>query len=234
MAQTAAHLVDDVLPDVPYRQWVLTLPYPLRLPVAFDSRLQSAIVRIFWRTLRAYYVERANQAGVETAEFGAVTVIQRFGSALQLTPHLHVLAVDGVFARVGDTLTHFEPLRWPTQGDIERVVGSVAERVGRSLQARGMLVAGGREGDGPSIGLGELGHSPDSALAGCYASAMGGRGSERGMAEPNAWDLFDVRAAAESRRRPELCAKDNGFNLHAGVTIGPGMRDRLERLCRYS
>jgi ribosomal protein S27E len=28
MAQTAAHLVDRVLPDVPYRQWVLTLPLP--------------------------------------------------------------------------------------------------------------------------------------------------------------------------------------------------------------
>ena len=30
MAQTAAHLVDHVIPHVPVRQWVLSLPIPLR------------------------------------------------------------------------------------------------------------------------------------------------------------------------------------------------------------
>jgi hypothetical protein len=29
MAETAAHLVDRILPEVPVRQWVLTLPYAL-------------------------------------------------------------------------------------------------------------------------------------------------------------------------------------------------------------
>jgi len=31
MAQTAAHLVDLVIPHVPVLQWVLSLPIPLRL-----------------------------------------------------------------------------------------------------------------------------------------------------------------------------------------------------------
>ncbi len=30
MAQTAAHLVDHIIPRVPVRQWVLSLPIPLR------------------------------------------------------------------------------------------------------------------------------------------------------------------------------------------------------------
>ena len=30
MAETAAHLVDSVLPEAPYRQYVLTVPVPLR------------------------------------------------------------------------------------------------------------------------------------------------------------------------------------------------------------
>ena len=34
MAQTAAHLVDHVIPHVPVRQWVLFLPIPLRLQLA--------------------------------------------------------------------------------------------------------------------------------------------------------------------------------------------------------
>ena len=34
MAQTAAHLVDHVIPRVPVRQWALSLPIPLRLLLA--------------------------------------------------------------------------------------------------------------------------------------------------------------------------------------------------------
>ncbi len=30
MAETSAHLVDSVLPKHPYRQFVISLPYPLR------------------------------------------------------------------------------------------------------------------------------------------------------------------------------------------------------------
>jgi hypothetical protein len=34
MAERAAHLADRVLPDVPIRQWVLSVPYPLRYGLA--------------------------------------------------------------------------------------------------------------------------------------------------------------------------------------------------------
>jgi transposase InsO family protein len=34
MSQTAAHLVDHVFPQVPVRQWVLSLPIPLRVLLA--------------------------------------------------------------------------------------------------------------------------------------------------------------------------------------------------------
>jgi hypothetical protein len=47
MADTAAHLVDRVLPEVPIRQWVLSLPYTLRFRVAYDSNLVSAVLHIF-------------------------------------------------------------------------------------------------------------------------------------------------------------------------------------------
>ena len=41
MVQTAAHLVDHVIPHVPVRQWVLSLPIPLRL-LRRQQRLQPA------------------------------------------------------------------------------------------------------------------------------------------------------------------------------------------------
>jgi hypothetical protein len=36
MTAQAAHLVDQVLPPVPIRQWVLSLPFELRFRIAFD------------------------------------------------------------------------------------------------------------------------------------------------------------------------------------------------------
>jgi len=37
MTERAAHLVDHVFPDVPVRQWVLSLPYRLRYRLAWEG-----------------------------------------------------------------------------------------------------------------------------------------------------------------------------------------------------
>jgi hypothetical protein len=51
MADTAAHLVDRVLPLVPVRQWVLSLPHALRYRLAYDHRLCSAVLRLLIRAV---------------------------------------------------------------------------------------------------------------------------------------------------------------------------------------
>ena len=45
MADTAAHLVDYVFPEVPVRQWVLTVPVALRYRMAFDAGLTADVHR---------------------------------------------------------------------------------------------------------------------------------------------------------------------------------------------
>jgi hypothetical protein len=96
MADTAAHLVDRVLPEAPIRQWVLTLPYPLRYRCAYDSRLASEVIRAFLWALFAELCRRARRKWeVRPDQCGAVTFLQRFGSAMNL--HLHTLALDGVY-----------------------------------------------------------------------------------------------------------------------------------------
>ena len=47
MADTAAHLVDRVLPEVPIRQWVLSLQLPLRYLTAYHMSLCSAVLGCF-------------------------------------------------------------------------------------------------------------------------------------------------------------------------------------------
>lgn len=47
MSNTAAHLVDRVIPSVPVRQWVLSLPFDVRARAAFDARALTELVRGF-------------------------------------------------------------------------------------------------------------------------------------------------------------------------------------------
>jgi hypothetical protein len=47
MSELAAHLVGRVLPHVPIRQWVFTVPVPVRYQLAFDATLTRAVLRVF-------------------------------------------------------------------------------------------------------------------------------------------------------------------------------------------
>ena len=64
MAETAAHLVDAVIPDVPVRQWVLSLPYDIRFALAYEPELFSGVRRIFLRALLAWIARHAERYGI--------------------------------------------------------------------------------------------------------------------------------------------------------------------------
>ena len=46
MSQAAAHLVDHVIPHVPVRQWVLSLPIPLRVLLAAQPELVTPVLQV--------------------------------------------------------------------------------------------------------------------------------------------------------------------------------------------
>src|SRR5512132_1071582 len=62
MTERAAHLVDAVLPWVPVRQWVLTVPYRLRYQLTWNHGLSRAVLRVNPRVLLSVY---ARGRGVE-------------------------------------------------------------------------------------------------------------------------------------------------------------------------
>jgi hypothetical protein len=94
MAETAAHLVDCVLPEVPIRQWVLTLPHPLRYRCAYNARLTSQVLRAFLRALFAELRRRARvQWDMASGQCGAVTFIQRFATELRSDAHRALCAL---------------------------------------------------------------------------------------------------------------------------------------------
>jgi hypothetical protein len=84
MAERAAQLTDRVLPAVPLRQWVLTVPHRLRYLMAWDHRLCRAVLGVFVRGLLGWYRRRARRRGIPDGRTGTVTAIQRFGGAMNL------------------------------------------------------------------------------------------------------------------------------------------------------
>ena len=84
MTEHAAHLVEAVLPRVPVRQWVLTLPYRLRYRLAWDHGLTRAVLGVCARVLQDFYIRSAHQLGIARGRTGMLTVIPRFGSGVSL------------------------------------------------------------------------------------------------------------------------------------------------------
>lgn len=82
MVESAAHLVDHVLPQVPIRQWVLTFPWPLRVLFAARPAILTRVLGVVTRALSTAVVKRAGFSCSAGAQTGVVTFIQRFGSAL--------------------------------------------------------------------------------------------------------------------------------------------------------
>ena len=97
MHDTSLHLLDHVLPRVPWRQWVLTLPRPVRLLMARYKKVLGAILNLFIRTLFCWQRRAARADGYSQVLPGAVAFVQFFGSAINLNVHFYVLCMDGVF-----------------------------------------------------------------------------------------------------------------------------------------
>lgn len=135
MSNTAAHLVDRVLPNVPIRQWVLSLPYDLRMLAAKRPDVVAAIDRILFRE-----IERVlrRSYGPSDGRAGAVTFVQRFGGSLNLHVHFHVLVLEGLFTRENNTRPVFHESLAPTPTELLAVVTRVKRSVLRWLARRGL------------------------------------------------------------------------------------------------
>jgi Putative transposase len=129
MANTGAHLVDRVVPDVPVRQLVLSIPYELRMLAAFNPDVLTALSRIFVEVAFASYRARAKKLrGIEGGVTGAITLVQRFGGSLNLNVHFHDVFLDGVFTRDEHDHLCFHPLPPPDRDELDAIVRRIHMR----------------------------------------------------------------------------------------------------------
>jgi ribosomal protein S27E len=117
MAESAASLVNDSLlhkklPYEPIRQWVLSFPFQLRFLFTCYPQIMGKVLGIVYRTLATHITKKAGD-NKQIAKTGAVTLIQRFGSALNLNIHFYMLFLDGVYTEDNDGKTRFDQIKAP-------------------------------------------------------------------------------------------------------------------------
>ncbi|MDP7592961.1 MAG: transposase zinc-binding domain-containing protein, partial [Litorilituus sp.] len=136
MAESAALLVDDILPYEPIRQWVLSFPFQLRFLFASYPQIMGKVLGIVYRTLATHITKKAGY-NKQTAKTGAVTLIQRFGSALNLNIHFHMLFLDGVYVEDNYGKTRFHQIKAPKKSELNVLAHRISQRVAGFLEREG-------------------------------------------------------------------------------------------------
>src|SRR6266567_8938351 len=237
MAQTGAHLVECVIPWVPTRQWVVSVPIPLRYWMAASQELTAQVHTIIRTTIGQYYVHQAVTRGVprDKLQSGSVTFIQRFGSALNVNLHFHGVFLEGVYLDRTEACLkpRFLTVEPPSDVDVADVMQKISHRVVRKLRHLGYLEAGGDAA--VATGYDPLGDD-EPELARTMAASVQQRiafGERAGQKVRRIGSGFGSEGEAPRLTGPH-CASVHGFSLHANTQIPAHRRDQLERLIRYT
>ena len=139
MAESASHLVEEVFPHKPLRQWVLSFPFPLRLLFAKDPQLMGLVLNLVQRAISTYLIKKAGLKKKSGAKTGSVIFIQRFGGSLNLNIHFHMMFLEGVYTFEREK-ARFHFLTPPTQSELDNLLKTIAQRTVKLLQKRGLIV----------------------------------------------------------------------------------------------
>jgi hypothetical protein len=134
--ETALHL-GALLPHVAFRQWTLSLPGALRWLVVKEPKLLRAVERCLVRSVFRWQRRQARRLGARgKLSCGAVCFTQLFGSALQLTPHLHALVPEGVWSDGDGLSAGFVELAPPSTDDVEGILARMVRQLMPLFESR--------------------------------------------------------------------------------------------------
>lgn len=110
MVETAAHHVENLIPCIPVRQWVISFPKRIRYYLQTDAILQEVLHTVVAEVRKKLINCSPKIPGIQ---FGAISFIQRFGVTLNLHPHFHIIVADGVFETGNETFKFHETFLTP-------------------------------------------------------------------------------------------------------------------------
>ena len=219
MVEVAAHLVDSVIPAVPIRQFVLTVPPELRQLLAWSAEFRRWALGAFMRAIEKHYVGQARAEGLVKPRFAAISVMQRYDGALRVFPHWHVLAADGVWHETQAGL-RFWPAPQLYTFQTEILLADIVKRVTRKAE-RCFAKRADEEGNL---------RPGDPALAALLQHSLFG---------PQELERITVPVPKPGPRLPGFrvksknCGDLDDFGLHAATRVAAVARERLEKLVRY-
>jgi hypothetical protein len=224
MAESAAHLVDHVFPHQPVRQWVISFPIPLRIMLAAQPQWLTPVRNVIHRSISAFLIMQAGLK-ISEAQTGAVTLIQRFGSAANLNIHLHCLFLDGIY-RLVDGRPVFQSVPPPSEKQLSVLLHSLIQRIMKCRAAEGFLTEEQGEFYMNETEPADPSLTPLQAAACTYRVALGPRAGRK---------ILTVQSAPpqEWANASDRCVSQNGFSFHANTYCAATDRGKLERLCRY-
>lgn len=231
MAETSEHLLEYVLPFAPYRQFVVSFPFPLRFWLQTNRKLYQKVHSLVIKRLHGFYRKKAHSQGILDPVPGTISFTQRWGSALNLNPHMHVLSLDGVYHMVQDK-PRFELLSSISDEEVQNIITQISHDVIGYLRKRGFLSLEGELVQHPS---------PDKTFEDSEAISLATQSSLSGKIAfgPNAGKYvtrigsgFGYGEEIPLAKGP-LCYSVNGFSLHARTRIKTHQRDQLGRLIEY-
>ncbi len=223
------------------RQWVLTVPFDLRLLLARNAAAFGATCRIQAEELLASYECRARQAGIgkqrgEIVRGAGVSFPQRFGGSLNLNTHNHGAFVDGVFViERGSTpgaerSARFHQLPPPERDEMDAVCDRIAVRFLRWLERRSLLAVEPDHFNNEAPEQSALGSCSQLSLGIGVLTSVPGENAPPADADEQA-ELEKLKPARG--RRSRYLGEAQGFGLHAAVCVPAGNNFGRELLLRY-
>jgi len=138
MAETAAHLADHVIPRLPVRQWVLSVPKRVRYFLQSDPAVQTLALHIFLSAVEQGLRPCSPGAG-SSSRIGAVAFIHRFGALLNPHVHFHCVVLEGVFDTDAAGGVCFHEAQALAPEALAEIQAKVRLRLLRALARRGLL-----------------------------------------------------------------------------------------------
>lgn len=216
MVDSTAWLMDEILPDQPHRQWVLSVLHPLRWLFARMPEVMGKALGIITRAITHFLIKKAGQTH-QTAKTGSVTLIQRFGSALNLNVHFHMLFLDGVYITSGGRPI-FRRTKAPTVEELTTLVHKISVRLVNMLEHRGLIK---QDQDNTYLDFNDVEQDGLCRLQECsigYRIAIGLQAGKKVLT----LQTLPPKPQGDSSRG--LVGKVPGFSLHAGVATRADQR----------
>ena len=97
------------------------------------------VLSIVYRAIATHLTHKAGYTN-SRAHTGAVTLIQRFGGAVNLNIHFHMLFLDGIYIDSADrSRTRFRWVKAPTSDELTQLTHTITRRTACYLERQGLL-----------------------------------------------------------------------------------------------